>query len=80
MTVVTRSVSFRTPNCDTVLDKTSQNENGSGPLLDEQRNRYIQCERWTRVREDAAAASTINNIEHTDDKNLVYVVQSSKFP
>ena len=37
------SVSLR----DTVLGKTSQNEDESGALLDERRNRYIPCERQT---------------------------------
>ena len=63
-TVITRSVSF----CDTVLGKTSQNEDESGALLDERRNRYIPCERQThhaaKYEKDTAfhvvAAPTIN--------------------
>ena len=33
-----------------VLEETSQNENESGALLDEHRNRYTQCERQTHLK------------------------------
>ena len=45
-----------------VLDKTSQNENKSGTLLDGWRKCCFHCERETRDRENAAAAAVINNV------------------
>ena len=60
-----------------VLDKTSQNVNESGALLDEQRNRYLQCEIQTRIHVRVSAihattASIINTIKHTGDENVSF--------
>ena len=68
-----------------VLDKTSQDVNESGALLDEHRNRYSQCERQTHhaakcVRNSAfhfTLAITINTIKLIGDENVVYVNSSS---
>ena len=80
MTVITRSVSFRTPNSDTVLDNTSQNETESGENFDEQRNRYSVNARLAFIRNSAfhvTAASDINTIRHTVDENVANVNSSS---
>ena len=68
-----------------VLGKNSQNENEGGALLDEHRNRYSQCERWThhgaRYVWNSAfhvpTASTTNTNQHTGSENVEYVNSSS---
>ena len=61
------------------MGKTSQNENESGALRDEHRNRYIPCERQTVAKYvwnsafHVTAASTINTNKHTGDEDVAYV-------